>query len=300
MILIVGATGHLGSEICRRLVAQNKPVRGLIRPSADANKRKALEELGVELANGDLKDRASLEAACKGVDTIITTATCVISRQPDDSIEATDRDGYLNLIEAAKAAGVRHFVYTSYSGGIDRGATPCPLTLAKRTVEHALKESGISYTILRPSYFMEVWLSPMLGFDAANAKATIYGAGRNPISWIARTDVAAFAVASLDNPAALNAVLELGGPQALSPLEVVKVFEEAGGRPMQVDFVPLEALESQRASATDSLAQSFAGLMLGYAAGDPIEMAEMLRRVPVPLTPLKAYAEQTMQAQALA
>jgi uncharacterized protein YbjT (DUF2867 family) len=93
---------------------------------------------------------------------------------------------------------------------------------AKRKVENALKESGMTYTILQPTFFMEVWLSPHLGFDHPNGKATIYGSGNNKISWISLRDVAAFAVASLDNEAAKNAEIELGGPDALSPLDVVK------------------------------------------------------------------------------
>jgi len=77
--------------------------------------------------------------------------------------------------------------------------------------------SGIAYTILRPTFFTEIWLSPAVGFDATNATATIYGAGQNPISWISLGDVAEFAVCCRDNPEARNAILELGGPQALSP-----------------------------------------------------------------------------------
>ena len=68
----------------------------------------------------------------------------------------------------------------------------------------------MTYTILQPSFFMEVWLSPALGFDAANATAQIYGSGQNKISWISYQDVARFAVASLDNPTARNAEIEVG------------------------------------------------------------------------------------------
>jgi len=98
---------------------------------------------------------------------------------------------------------------------------------------------------------MEVWLSPAVGFDYANRKATIYGTGVNPIRWISFQDVAQFAVASLDNPAARNATLQLGGPDALNPLQVVKIFEKAGGRPFEVQHVPVEALQGQFAAATD-------------------------------------------------
>jgi len=79
--------------------------------------------------------------------------------------------------------------------------------LGNEGVEQYLKESGIRYTSLQASYFMEVLLSPALGFDFQNARARIYGDGRNKLSWISFRDVAKFAVATLENPAAHNAIL---------------------------------------------------------------------------------------------
>lgn len=292
--LVVGATGSLGSEICRRLSNQGRHVRALVRTTADPAKIETLQKLGCSLVYGDLRDRASLDAACKSVDEVITTASTTFSRQPGDSIEMTDQAGQLALVAAAKAARIRHFVYTSYSGQIDNVANPCALTTAKRTVEKALKASGMAYTILRPTYYMQIWLSPAVGFDAANATAAIYGMGEKKISWISIYDVAEFAVESLDHPAARNAVLELGGPEALSPLEVVKIYETVMGRPFTVNHVPVETLEVQRASATDSLSEAFAALMLSYANGDVIDMRAMLKEFPLALTSIKEFASKQL------
>jgi uncharacterized protein YbjT (DUF2867 family) len=154
-----------------------------------------------------------------------------------------------------------------------------PLQAAKRAVEGHLKHSGLSYTILQPTFFMEVWLSPALGFDAANGKAQIYGSGQNKISWISYRDVAKFATDSLDNPSARNAVIELGGPESLSPLEVVRIFEELQGRAFEIQHVPDEAPFEQRKAAGDPLQQSFAGLMLYYSAGKVIDMRETLQKI---------------------
>jgi uncharacterized protein YbjT (DUF2867 family) len=294
MNLVVGATGILGSEICRRLVAQGKPVRGLVRSTADQSKLNTLTQLGVALVYGDLKERASLDAACQDVEAIITTASTTFSRQPDDSIEATDHAGALNLVAAAQAAGVRHFIYTSYVGSLDTGPDPCPLTIAKRTVERAVQASGMIYTILRPSCFMEIWLGPALGFDAVNASATIYGAGRSKLSWISLGDVAEFAVQSLDNPTAYNTVLELGGPEPLSQLEIVKLFEEMSGTPFTLTHVPVEALQAQKAGATDSLQHSLATLMLSLVEDHAVDMDETLKAFPVSLSSVKDYASRTL------
>jgi uncharacterized protein YbjT (DUF2867 family) len=298
MILVVGATGDLGSEVCQRLRDAGMPVRGLVRATADETKLERLRQMGVELAYGDLKNRDSLVAAVQDVDTVMTTATTTISRQPDDSIEATDRDGCLDLVAAAKAAGVGQFIYTSYSRNIQSGTDPCALTHAKRSLESAMQSSGMTYTILRPSYYMEVWLSPIVGFDYLNASATIYGAGKTPVSWISRSDVAAFAVASLDNAHARNATLELGGPEALSPLEVVSIFESVGGRPFEVNHVPVEALQEQKQGAQDSVQEAFAALMLTHEAGDAIDMEETAEKFAIDLTSVREYAESVMETEA--
>jgi uncharacterized protein YbjT (DUF2867 family) len=292
MNLVVGATGLLGSELCRRLTAGGKPTRALVRSTSDQAKVDRLKSYGAEIVSGDLRDRASLNAACQGVTAVISTASAMPrSYQPgENDIQTVDLDGLMSLIDAAKTAGAEHFVYTSFSGRID---LDFPLRNAKRAVEQHLKDSGLSYTILRPSFFMELWLGPTR-FDVADAKAQIYGTGDNPISWISLQDVVQFAVASLDNPAARNATLELGGPQALSPLQAVQIFEEVGGQPFEVRHVPEEVLDEQKNAATDPMRRSFAGLVRCYAQGDPIDMRETLKVFPVRLTSVRDYAQSVL------
>ncbi|CAN5691384.1 N/A [soil metagenome] len=285
-VLVAGATGFLGGEICRQLLGKNKKVRGLVRATSDANKVAQLRELGVEIVEGDLKDKSSLENALRGIDGVISTVSCTISRQERDSIETVDDEGQNNLVDAAVNAGVSQFIFVSFC------AMPgaFPLQTAKRKVEKNLAESGLNYTILQPTYFMEVWLSPVLGFDFPNAKATIYGAGKNKVSWIAIKDVASFAVASLDNPSAKNSIIELGGPDALSPLDVVNIFETANGKKFELQFVPEEALRAQDEGAPDPLSKSFASLMLGVALGSEIDMKRALDVFPMQLTSVNDYA----------
>jgi len=293
MNLVVGATGSLGSEICRLLAAQGKPLRAMVRPTADAAKAEQLKSLGAEVVQGSLHDPASLAAACRGATAVISTVSaCPNSYQPpDNTIQNVDVEGVKKLIDAAVTAKVSHFIYTSFSGQIDEDF---PLRNAKRAVEKHLKASGLTYTILRPSYFMEAWLTPMVGFDPGNATAAVYGTGRQRISWISRNDVAQFAVASLDNPAARNATLEMGGPQALSPMQVVGIFEKLVGKPFTVQYVPEDALAGQMAAATDDLAKSFPGLMLSYAHGDAIDMKGMLQAFPIRMTTVEAYARRVL------
>jgi uncharacterized protein YbjT (DUF2867 family) len=229
--------------------------------------------MGAEIVRGDLKDRGSLDAACRGATAVISTASSTLSRQEGDSIETVDRDGQLNLVDAAEAAGVPRFVLVSFPG-LDM---EFPLQSAKRAVETRVRQSRMTHTILQPTFFMEVWLSPALGFDVAQSTARIYGSGQNKISWISFRDVARFVVAALESRGADNATIMLGGPEALSPLEVVRVVEQATGKVMAVEHVPEDALRMQHGTATDSLQKSFAGLMLYYAHGDVIEMADTRR-----------------------
>ena len=285
MNLVVGATGTLGCEICRLLVAARQPVRALIRATADADKAVRLERMGVTLFRGDLKDRASLDEACRGVNTVASTASSMISRQAGDSIETVDRNGQMTLFAAAKAAGVRHAVLISFPP-FD---IEFPLQSAKRLVERSLIDTGMTYTILQPTCFMEVWLSPALGFDAANAKAQIYGSGINKISWISYRDVASFAALSLDHAEARNVTMKLGGPDALSPLEVIQIFERRQGRKYDVQFVSEESLRAQKTATTDPLQQSFAALMLYYARGEVIDMRDTLRRFSLRMMSVDEY-----------
>src|SRR5947207_2799200 len=263
--LVVGATGLVGFEVCRRLSEAGQSVRALIRRTSNESKRAELDRLGVELVEGDLKDVASLAQACAGVQSVISTASSTLTRQAGDSIETVDQQGQLALVNAARHAGVEHFVFVSFR---HNPSIQYPLTAAKRLIEDAVKTSGMAYTILQASYFMEVWLSPALGFDVGNGKVRLYGEGDQSVSWISYRDVARVAAAAVTEPAVRNMVVELGGPQALSPREVVRMFEAAGAGEVATESIPESALESQLNAATDSLQKSFTGLMLQCARGD--------------------------------
>lgn len=293
MDLVVGATGQLGGRIASGLQARGRRVRALVRDPA-AERSAALAGSGIDLAAGDLRLPLSLIAALDGVDTVVCTAT-TMPHGADDGLRRVDRDGVLALVEAAARSGVRRFVYVSYSGGIE---TPSPLHEAKRGVEARLRESPMETCALRPSFFMQAWLTPRLGFDPAAGKARVFGAGDAPVRFVSIADVAAFGVAAAASADRPPECIEIGGPEALTPRDVIRRAETRTGRVLEVEQVPLEALRQQHAGP-DPLQRSFAALMLALAAGDPVPGAEAgARTMGVTLTPLDDHLDALLATPA--
>jgi uncharacterized protein YbjT (DUF2867 family) len=289
MILVVGATGLVGGAICQKLADRGEKVRAIIRATSAKERVEALRSSGVELCIGDLKEPHSLAAACRGVEAVISTASSTLSRQPGDSLESVDATGQLNLVDAAKAASVSRFLFVSFRRP---AGLPFPLGDAKEHVEQAIK--SLNFTIIQASFFMEVWFSQLLGFDYANATARLYGPGINPISWVSFRDVAEMCALGLRHRAADRKVIEFGGPEALSPLEVVARFQKISGKSFRVEHVPVPALLSQFHESSDPLQKSFAGLMLMYSRGDAIPMASVADTFRIKLASVNDYARSVL------
>ncbi len=232
MILVVGATGMLGGMITQRLLDSGQTVRILVRPGSDYA---ALEQAGAQPVTGDLKDRASLDAACAGATTVITTANSA-ARGGDDTVETVELQGNRNLIDAAQAAGVQQFIFTSALGAA--GDSPVPFLQGKAAGEEHLRASGMGYTILQPNLFMDVWF-PMIiaGPIQANEPVARVGSGERQHSFVAAADVAAFAAAALGHPAAQDQTLVIGGPEPVSWRDVVAIAEGILGRSIPVQTV---------------------------------------------------------------
>lgn len=244
MILVVGATGRLGGAIALKLLAQGREVRVLLRrnsPAAELAKKglatlpEVLLAAGAQPVYGDLKDRASLDAACQGIHTVITTANSVL-RTGDDDPQTVDLEGNYNLIDAAASAGVKQFIFVSALGASPDH--PAPFLAAKGKSEAHLRNSGMEYTILAPTAYMEVWPAMVVGIPVAMGNpVTLMGEGRSRQSFISAGDVANYAVAAVDNPAAANQYLAIGGPEALSYRGVVAIYERVLGRSIPVNHV---------------------------------------------------------------
>jgi NADH dehydrogenase len=120
---------------------------------------------------------------------------------------------------------------------------------------------------------MEMWLGPALGWELVEGRVKVLGSGEQRVNWISAQDVVAAIVACVDNPQALGQTIELGGPEALSPNDVVLLAESLMNRPVSVERIPIEALEQQANEAAGTDASIFPSLMLCQTRGDEIAPA---------------------------
>jgi uncharacterized protein YbjT (DUF2867 family) len=269
MILVCGATGLLGSVVCQQLRGQGQAVRALVRPGADAGKVAPLRQAGIEIVEGDLKNSASLREAVQGADSVVSTASAMVSQRPDDSIGNVDLEGNLALVDAAVGAGLRHFTFVSFPFQ----PHDYPLQHAKQQIEARLADSGMAHTIVRSTFFTEVWLGPALwphfGFNPQERRARIAGDGQTRLRWVSFLDVAEVVSAAAAQPGSGSGVLEVAGPEQLSLREVAALFEARIGTALAIDSIPEQALAGGISASEDSRQKSFAALMLACAKGDP-------------------------------
>ena len=269
MILVAGATGMVGGMIARALLQQRHSVRVLVREGSPYD---SLVERGAQPALGDLKDAPSLVDACRGVDVVVTTASAG-ERGGADTPQRVDVEGNRHLIEAASGAGVRQFVFVSaLAASLDH---PVPVVRAKAETELALRESGLAHTIVAANCFMDIMFAVVVGDRLmAGQPVTLVGEGRRRHSFVAARDVAAFAVAAVNHPAAVNRRIAIGGPEALSWRDVVGVYERALGRTATVQWIaPGELLPDL--PPVPGLAPLVSGLMAGLEAFDsPVDMTD--------------------------
>ena len=281
--LVVGATGLLGMEIVRQLRSQNRSVRAAVRRTTDERKLSVLQGLTTDIVWADLKDPSSILDACKGVTSVISTATAMTSHQSGDSILSVDQQGQIALIRAAVAQNVEKFVFISFPPN----QLDYAFQRAKRAVESELDRCGMAYTVLRSAPFMEVWFSPALGFDplgqnspSRSGKAQLWGNGEKPSNWISVVDVARYAVSASVGRLFKNQVLNLASADAMSPHQVLDIFKELTGKAVAVEYVPIAALEAQLVGNPDPVAQARIASALVVAYGQLLNSDEVSQQLP--------------------
>jgi uncharacterized protein YbjT (DUF2867 family) len=235
VIFVAGGTGELGGRVVRLLREQGNAVRCLVRPGSNGD---ALRSEGSEVVAGDLANPATLSGACAGAETVVATATVIGrrlqgARRP--SIREVDEVGMSALIDAAEAASVERFVYVSFAGADAQLGTP--LERAKIATEHRLRRSSMRSVIVRPDAFQDVHLAPLGRFDIARGKVAVFGKGDTKRRWVSIDDVAALVAAVAVEPDP-PAMVEFGGPEALSRNEAIAIAEQMTGRSFKRQRLP--------------------------------------------------------------
>jgi uncharacterized protein YbjT (DUF2867 family) len=230
IILVTGATGQQGGAVARRLLDRGWQVRAFTRNSGTPAAR-ALASSGAEVVQGDFDDRASLDRAMDGVYGVFSVVNFWL---PGVGYEGEVRQGKA-IADAAKAAGVRHFVYSSV-GGADLNSG-VPHFESKWEIEQHIREIGLPFTILRPVAFMENYNRSR---DAILAGTLSQYSIRPDVTMqlIAVEDIAEFAVLAFERPEEfVGKALEIAGEESTMP-EQAELFSRVIGRPVYYVELP--------------------------------------------------------------
>ena len=225
---ITGITGQVGGEVARNLLAAHQSVRGVVR---DVGKCKEWAERGCELVSADINDAAALTAALKGVDGAFILVPPNFDPSPDFS-EA--RTLAATLSSAFVAARPRSVVYLSTIGA---QATRPNLLTQHTIIEQALRKLPMAITFLRPAWFMENFT-----WDVAPARNGAIQSFLQPLDklfpMVATSDIGRLAAELLQETWEGQRVIELEGPQRVTPTEVATTFAKLLGRPVRIEEVP--------------------------------------------------------------
>lgn len=261
MLLVVGGSGQLGTAIVRKGRERGMTVRAMVRPTSEHAHLRGAE---AEIVFGDLKDLASLRAACDNVSAVISTATVVFPRGRY-SFEADEGQGYANLLRACRERGVSQFVFPSILPFPDGYTRAVPTLRMKRHVERLAEQSGVSYTIFRAVQFMDDYFAvigseiPLRGAEAATLRrpfwfsrallsligdsiekrgvAFLPGRPEMRQSFISVDDVAEFCLRAVGHVAARNRYFDIGGPPT-TWREVLDIYADLLGRPVRAVVWP--------------------------------------------------------------
>lgn len=290
MILVVGGTGTLGRQVVRRLLANGHSVRVLTRqPERGA----LLAASGAEVVTGDLRDPASLRAATQGVRAVVSSSHSIAGAWRSSSARVDDA-GQRSLIAAAVEADIDHFVFISGHGAST--THPIDFWRTKARIEAHLKSSGLHFTILRPGAFLDFHAFELVGKAVMSGRRVVlFGPGQSPRNFIAADDVAVVVVRALEDVTLRGETITMGGPENLSMLEVVRVFENVAGKPARVTHLPLPVVRALIKVATplhSGVRRILQLALLAETTDNTFDPAPFLSRFPMHLTRLEEWARE--------
>ncbi len=287
VVLVAGGTGFIGSHIVRRLVARGHRVIVLSR-----NPQAAGAPAGAEVRRGDVRDATSLRQAMAGVEAVVATVQFpnhpVENARRGHTYMAVDAEGTERLVAAAKAAGVKRFVYLSGAG--TRPGQTAPWFLAKLRAEKAVSESEIPFTIFRPSWVYgptDRTLNRFVAFARYLPFIPVLGNGRTRVQPVFVNDLAEAVALSVEMPRAANKVYEIGGPQTLTMDEIIGTMLRVMGLRKPLIHHPVWFMKLVTAPLTVLPAPPLSPKAVDFVLmEEPVDNTALLRDFGLALTPL--------------
>jgi uncharacterized protein YbjT (DUF2867 family) len=268
VILVTGATGKVGQEVVRQLAAAGVPARALVRDPAGASH---IRIPGIDVVVGELGRPETLPAAFAGVERVF-----LLTPAAPDQVELQS-----NALAEAVRAGVRHIVKVSVAGGPDSGTQ---IGRWHWTTEKQIEASGIDFTFLRPTLYMQQMFAYAPTIAARGTFSAPMGTGE--IALVDTRDVAAAAVAALTENGHGHHIYDLTGPEALSYDAVADAISQAIGRKVSYVHVPPEYAKKQMVAdgvprwLVDDMIILFASFREGYGSAVTNTVAEVTKQRP--------------------
>jgi uncharacterized protein YbjT (DUF2867 family) len=229
-VLVTGATGRQGGAVVRHMLPKGWKLRALTR-NPNNHAAQDLTSKGVEVVQGDLEDPASIARAAMGAYAIYSVQDFWAVGAIREVLQGK------NIADAAKKAGVKHFVYSSV-GGAERN-TGIPHWESKWEIEKYIRSLGLPATVIRPASFMETYYIDQVEIGILKGKLADPVRGDKPYQMIATDDIGAIVALAFERPAEfIGKELEIAGSE-LTNLEAAQVFSRVLGKHVKFQRLPL-------------------------------------------------------------
>lgn len=293
-VLFVGASGRLGRATVPLLSRAGWFVRAMSRHSGK------LDDLAGERVvpvRGDLRDRSTLAAACSGADAVVAAAHAALGNWGSNRPVRVDREGNRALVETAKSAGVKRFVFVSASAAaVDH---PLDFFRIKAEAEGFVRDAGVPFVILKPGAFMETWAEIAGAPILDKGRAVLIGDTTRKVNYVSVRDVARFVEIALRDDTLLGETLRLGGPENLTVDEVVAAFERAAGRTARRIRIPRAIVTLARVVSrplVPGMHRMLSMATLRPSEDDVFDPTPLLARYPIDLTRIEDVARERAKA----
>lgn len=233
-VLCYGATGVQGLPVPVQLKQRNHNVRVIVR---DANKANDFAEKGIEVVMGDLLDSESLRVASEGMDAVFLMLPLVYD-------EELIMPYFQNVLYAAQRAKIKLLVFNT-STRVPEMSTNVWAFELKRKMENRLKQSGVPFIVVRPTFYMENLLGPWTMNSITQRKIVAYTLEPDrKASWISAWDMAQFCVSALEHPELAGSFIDVGGPEQLNGHDIAECISKISGQTMPYESIPINEFEA--------------------------------------------------------